>query len=310
MRTGQPAVIADVARDPNFQRSKAASDVGIRSAVAFPVLVGKESVAVLEFFSERIIHLDHALFEVMASIGGQLGRVVERKRAEEQLREKERLAAMGSTAAVFAHEVANPLSGISTTIQLLRKQLTKQNDPMINSSLDDLGVELHRLQALLNDFRSLSRPKKLNIQPADLAQITKEVLTTGVAIPEQPVIKVVEEFDPELPVIMADGEKLKQVLLNLCKNAIEAMPKGGTMTVRGKRSGNRVMLEIEDTGVGIAPGIDIFDLFTTTKREGTGLGLAIVRQIMSAHAGRIAYTSEPGKGTIFRLIFPLAAAHP
>jgi signal transduction histidine kinase len=108
--------------------------------------------------------------------------------------------------------------------------------------------------------------------------------------------------------ITADGEKLKQVLLNLCKNAAEAMPQGGTLTVRVHNSGEQVSLEVIDTGVGIPAGVNIFEPFTTTKSEGTGLGLAIVQQIVAAHGGAITYTSEPGKGTVFRLTLPLSPA--
>jgi signal transduction histidine kinase len=138
--------------------------------MAFPVLVGKRSVAVLEFFSEHDIEIDDALVEVATSIGAQLGRVVERKRAEEKLRESERLATMGATAAVLAHEVANPLNGLSTTIQLLQRRLTKLNDPAVNSSLEDVFSEISRLQSLLDDFRSLARPKQLKLEPTDLSK--------------------------------------------------------------------------------------------------------------------------------------------
>ena len=104
---------------------------------------------------------------------------------------------------------------------------------------------------------------------------------------------------------MADAARLKQALLNLCKNAVEAMPGGGTLTVRGRPFAGQVSLEITDTGVGIPADVDIFQLFTTTKDYGTGLGLAIVRQIISAHQGTIAYHSVPGKGTTFTVSLPV-----
>jgi PAS domain S-box-containing protein len=304
MRSGRPIVMHDIANHPDFMRSKQAAAAGFQSAMAFPVLVGKRSVALMEFFSEQDIEIDDPLVEVAASIGAQLGRVVERKRAEEKLRESERLATMGATAAVFAHEVANPLNGLSTTIQLLQRRLIKLSDASMNSSLEDVFSEINRLQSLLNDFRSLARPKQLKLDQTDLPKIVREVLSTGAA-QDHSKIKVIEEFEPDLPLVPANAEKLKQVLLNLCKNAFDAMPEGGTLTVRGKRTDGRVSLEIEDTGAGIPKGIDIFELFTTTKSHGTGLGLAIVRQIIGAHGGTITYTSQPGKGTTFRLTLPL-----
>ena len=106
--------------------------------------------------------------------------------------------------------------------------------------------------------------------------------------------------------MLGDGDRLKQVLLNLCKNAVEAMPQGGVLTVRGYTTGDRVVLEVKDTGRGIPEGIDIFEPFMSTKSEGTGLGLAIVQQIVTNHQGALTYTSAPGQGTIFTLVFPAA----
>jgi PAS domain S-box-containing protein len=309
LRSGRPTVMHDIPDHPDFMRSQEAAAAGLQSAMAFPVLVGKRSVGVLEFFSEQDIEIDDALVEVAASIGAQLGRVVERKWAEEKLRERERLATMGATAAVLAHEVANPLNGLSTTIQLLQRRLLKLNDPAVNSSLEDVFSEINRLQSLLNEFRSLARPKQLKLEPTDLPKIAREVLSTGVAAQNHPNIKVVEEFEPDLPLVRADAEKLKQVLLNLCKNAFEAMPDGGMLVLRMQRTDGRVSLEVEDTGAGIPEGIDIFELFNTTKRHGTGLGLAIVRQIINAHGGTITYTSRPGKGTTFRFMLPVDPAN-
>lgn len=118
-------------------------------------------------------------------------------------------------------------------------------------------------------------------------------------------ICVTEEFDADLSPVIADGEKLKQVLLNLFKNALEAMPDGGVLKARAVNHRSHVMLEISDTGIGIPEDIDIFQLFTTTKPSGTGLGLSIVRQIVEAHGGSIT-CRQPAKGTTFRLTLPLA----
>lgn len=109
---------------------------------------------------------------------------------------------------------------------------------------------------------------------------------------------------------MADQEKLAQVLLNLCKNAVEAMPEGGTLTVRGSSVGAQVLLAISDTGVGIPEGFNVFEPFTTTKDTGTGLGLAIVQQIVAAHGGTITYTSTPDQGTTFTVTLPAVVQEP
>jgi two-component system sensor histidine kinase HydH len=109
-----------------------------------------------------------------------------------------------------------------------------------------------------------------------------------------------------LPAVKLDPAKIKQVILNLCRNALDAMPQGGDLTIRGYSLGATVVLEIADTGIGMPEGIDPFALFQTTKVHGSGLGLPIVEQIVLAHNGTINYTSEPGRGTTFKIIFPAA----
>lgn len=117
-----------------------------------------------------------------------------------------------------------------------------------------------------------------------------------------------EQTLPEdLPLATVDADKFKQVVLNLCRNAVEALPDGRTLTVRAHNSDARVMLELTDTGIGIPVDVNIFEPFFTMKREGAGLGLAIVRQIIEAHGGTLTYTSKQGEGTTFTLTFSLTA---
>jgi two-component system sporulation sensor kinase A len=213
---------------------------------------------------------------------------------------------MGATAALLAHEIGNPLNGIYSTVQMMERHLAKQKeaDPLLTSTVQDLDCEIGRLRALLEEFRGLTRLKKLNFQPTNLADLAAELLSLETSHYQQAGISIRQEFAPDLPWVMADAIKLKQLLLNLCKNAVEAMPNGGQLTIRGYRIGRDVTLEVSDTGIGIPEGVNIFKLFTTTKPDGSGLGLAIVRQIASAHGGAITYFSERGKQTTFRLTLP------
>ena len=175
--------------------------------------------------------------------------------------------------------------------------------------LIELQREIQRLTTLLQDFRSLSRPQKLDLARIDLARLVEDVLTIQAAEFSEFHVEVKKEFPAALEVTI-DEERIKQVLLNLFKNSVEAMPTGGTLTLRGYASGENICLEITDTGVGVPKGVDIFELFTTTKPMGTGVGLAVARQMISAHGGTITYVSEPNQGTTFFLLFPanLAAA--
>jgi PAS domain S-box-containing protein len=232
----------------------------------------------------------------------------EQKLIREKLQESERLAAMGTTAAVFAHEIGNPLNAISTSLQLLQLELCKTSDDApLKETLHLVLKEIDSLSSLLNDFRSLARPQhpqQLDLHPISLVQVVRELVMSQRAVFGDQRIIVKQDLSPELPYVMADPRKLKQALLNLCNNAVEAMPEGGTLTIRGRQSAGLVSLDIADTGAGIPDDFDVFQLFNTTKHRGTGLGLAIVRQIISAHGGTISYRSEIGRGTTFTISLP------
>ena len=231
--------------------------------------------------------------------------ISERVQLQERLLERERLAMVGATAAKLVHEIGNPLNSMSVAIQLLQRRLGQAaGDEHIRSSFQSLTGQITRLANLLQEFRSLSRRQELKLQPMDIRTLVEDVLAAEAPIHAERRIVVEHHIAPDLPVIHGDQDKLQQVLLNLCKNAVEAMPGGGTLTVRAGNSGNHVFLEVADTGVGIPYGVNILEPFVTTKAEGTGLGLPIVRQIVSAHGGTLDYTSKPGSGTTFIVALP------
>jgi signal transduction histidine kinase len=174
------------------------------------------------------------------------------------------------------------------------------------TSLHDIRQEITRLGALLHEFRFLSRPQNLDLKPAPLERLVRELIDGEAERYAQLGVKVEAVFAPELPQIAADQERIKQALWNVCENAVDAMPRGGTLTLQGYRHGEDVCLDIRDTGIGIPEGLDVFELFTTTKANGTGLGLAIARQILSAHGGWIRYETKPGAGTVFVVGLPQA----
>jgi PAS domain S-box-containing protein len=233
--------------------------------------------------------------------------ITERKETDRRLRERERLAILGTTAAVFAHEIGNPLNGLSTSLQLVSKRIAGSvHDPLVEETLEIARQELQRLTALLNDYRSFARPQKIKIEPTDLRQMFEEVLAPAIKHYQDCGINVELAFYEKLPLVPVDREKIKQVILNLCKNAIEAMPDGGTLRCKAYQTVDRVTIEVADTGTGIPEGLDVFQLFNTTKPEGTGLGLPIVEQIVSEHRGSVDYITEPGKGTAFMVSLPLS----
>jgi PAS domain S-box-containing protein len=235
--------------------------------------------------------------------------ITEQKRIEEKLRESERLAVLGATTAMFAHEIGNPLNSISTTVQLLERDLTRAQpgpkEPML-ASLHDIRQEITRLGALLHEFRFLSRPQNLNLRPEPIDRLVRELIDGETERYAQRGVQVEADFPRELPLVLADEERIKQALWNVCENAVDAMPGGGILKLRGYSLGEDVCLDIQDSGTGIPDGLDVFELFTTTKPTGTGLGLAIARQILSAHGGWIRYETKPGEGTVFMVALPQA----
>jgi PAS domain S-box-containing protein len=232
--------------------------------------------------------------------------VSDRVRLHEQLLARERLATIGTTAAKLVHEIGNPLNGMSIAIQLLERRLDKiSKDETIQVSVRALRNQTNRLATLLAEFRALSGRQQLDFRPTKLSDIIREVMSTEFALYTERGVAVKQVFAADLPVVTVDQDKMKQVVLNLCKNAIEAMPTGGTLTVRVHNKGEHVYVEITDTGTGIPDGVNIFEPFMTTKKDGTGLGLPIARQLVAAHGGTLTYRSEPGKGTTFVVALPV-----
>jgi two-component system sensor kinase FixL len=233
--------------------------------------------------------------------------ISEKIQLQERLVERERLAAIGATAATFAHEVGNPLNSMFMLAQVLERRLRKQDSAVeetVLTPLHNLMSEMQRLLMLLEEFRALARRQPLQLKPLSLPLLIADLCTVEAPYHAARNIGVVREISPDLPLIEADAEKLKQVLINLCKNAVEAMPQGGTLTLRARNSGGRIRLEVSDTGIGIPTGLDIFEPFTTTKAQGTGLGLTIARQIVAAHKGTLDYSSLPGQGSTFTIDLP------
>jgi signal transduction histidine kinase len=166
--------------------------------------------------------------------------------------------------------------------------------------------EVDRLIILLDEFRSASVPQNLNLTGSDLRNVIEEALAIQLILFQAAGVNLKFDFKGGLPGVNLDAAKIKQVILNLCRNALDAMPQGGDLTIRGYSLGATVVLEIADTGIGIPEGLDPFALFKTTKFGGSGLGLPIVEQIVLAHNGTIDYTSEPDRGTTFKIVFPAA----
>jgi two-component system sensor kinase FixL len=233
--------------------------------------------------------------------------ISDKVKLQAQLVESERLAAIGTMAAKFGHELGNPLNGMSLTIQLLEQRLarpTASPEKQVASTVSRLKSEIARLNLLLRDFRALSRREKFNFRGTSVQGLVTEALELELPRLKELGVEVRYEFPERLPEIAVDADKMKQVILNLVNNSVDAMPQGGKLIVKATTSDDAVVFEISDTGHGIPPDVDVFESFFTTKPYGTGIGLAVVREIVRGHGGTVSYRSEPGSGTSFFITLP------
>ncbi|MDI6762097.1 MAG: GAF domain-containing protein [Thermodesulfobacteriota bacterium] len=228
------------------------------------------------------------------------------RKTEAQLIRSEKLAALGQLAAGIAHEIRNPLTSINILIHSLRERL-----PSENSQQEDLKVieeEIHRMNEIVDQFLRFAKPASPFLEKTDVLSIVEETLQLLRLQIEKQRIVVEKEFQA-LPMIQMDREQMKQAMLNLLLNAIQAMPEGGQLTLKGQNSkeGQWIHLSIEDSGMGISPeDIDqLFDPFFSTKEGGIGLGLSITHRIIDQHHGKMEVENAPEKGTIFTVWLPI-----
>lgn len=229
--------------------------------------------------------------------------VSENLKVQRTLVEQERRSAVGLSSSVFAHEVGNPLNNMLLHAQLLERGLSKENHAL-GESASVITQELRRLGRLLDEFRQYGRPPDMTREAVDVPSLIKSTAEHHLLTSSSSHVVVKYEFAQGLPSIDANRDKLQQVLLNLGKNAIEAMPQGGTLTFRARAERDAVEIDVVDTGLGISPDIHVFQPFKTTKANGTGLGLPLVEQIIRLHGGSISYVSEPDVGTTFTIRLP------
>ncbi|MCA9711100.1 MAG: PAS domain S-box protein [Myxococcales bacterium] len=244
----------------------------------------------------------------IAHYGAFIRDVTDKVGLQERLLERERLAAIGTTAASFAHEIGNPLNSMYMHAQLLERRLARMEgniDPRVRDNVATLLSETQRLSHLLDEFRALARRQRLSVAPSDLSSLVLEVLGTETPTLNARGITVERVVPEDLHTSFIDVEKIRQVLLNLIKNAAEAMPGGGHLRLRVTESQSHVRIEVQDNGVGVPPDLSIFDPFVTSKPDGTGLGLPVALQIAQAHGGMLYHRSDPDeRGTTFILELP------
>jgi len=212
-----------------------------------------------------------------------------------------------------AHEVKNPSNAIVLHLQLLQNKL-QQVDPDTRRHMDIIGGEIHRLDRVVQILVDFTRPRDLHLEEVDLRRVLEDVITLATPDAEQHGVVIARnQFPAPLPVEV-DTDFMKQAVLNVVINGIQAMPHGGKLTVEERGDAGNVIIEIRDEGAGIPHDIQdkIFELYFTTKKDrgGSGMGLAHTYQVMQWHLGSVDFESVEGKGTTFRLRLPAVEVRP
>lgn len=264
------------------------------------------------------------LFFVIGAVTGWLGdqKRRERERAERinnelqtayaelretvgQLLQAERLSSLAEIASGVVHEVRNPLGAIKGAVEILEDELAPDSPRREFAQIAKTEVE--RIDKLVQEFFHFARAKEPNKTPTDINEIIRAVKRLIETQAENQNVKVSDDLSENLPLVPLDGEQIKQVLLNLAINALQAMPEGGNLIFRTIRENEQLRVEVEDAGGGISETVKgkIFDPFFSTKDKGLGLGLSVVYKIINQHNGQINVFSTSG-GTRFEVIFPFS----
>ncbi|HEV8337188.1 MAG TPA: GAF domain-containing protein [Candidatus Polarisedimenticolia bacterium] len=289
---------------------------GIGSAIIIPLLAHDRPCGLLVAGRSQPSNWSEEEMKLADALAGQAAVAIDNARlyreaqdaflrlqqAQYGMMRAERMATVGTLASSLAHEVRNPLNSINLQLVLLARRVAKLGaQEEMAGLLETARREIARLDSLVEEFLSLSTIDRISLAAAQPEEVVREVTALLAPMARTRGIEVSEDLDGPLPPISMDREKIKQVLINVVRNAIEAMPEGGSLRLSIRRSDEMVAIDVADTGTGIAPGLDVFDFFVSTKRGGTGLGLPIARRIVEGHGGSLSYRSDPGRGTTFTI---------
>ena len=293
---------------------------GLAADVSFGFVADERLVGFLNVRDERVREaFSSEEIRQIAGVAAQATVIIENSALFDQLKERDRLSALGEMAAGLAHEIRNPLGAIKGAAQVLEPGGL---DDEQREFLDVIVEEVDRLDSVVRQFLDYARPYRGQRDSLDVNRVVERVATMVRAEAREPVVAVVVNLEAELPPVTGEAGQIQQVLLNLVRNACEAMDEGGVLTLetasslmakpgRPRERQAAVEVRVRDTGPGIPPASreNLFIPFFTTKPKGTGLGLAICQRIAQHHGGTITFHSREGRGTTFTVTVPAAEAH-
>jgi signal transduction histidine kinase len=227
-------------------------------------------------------------------------------RIEDEIELSRRLAAIGRLTSGVAHEVKNPINAIVVHLEVLREKL-KASDPDTRRHMDVIGSEIQRLDRVVQMLVDFTRPVDLRLNEMDLRKLVDDVVMLASPAAEQHKVRIERPGSPEPLPARIDADLVKQAILNIVLNGVQAMPQGGTLRLSCRREGDGALVTVRDQGAGIPADIrdKVFNLYFTTKKGGSGIGLAMAYRVVQLHHGSVEFTSVAGQGTTFYLRLPL-----
>ena len=320
VRRKKPLQVANVQISGRYQNVEIARREGLISLLSVPLVFAGEAIGTLSVYTGQPYNFSNEEIRILSALAELSGIAIEKARlyerivdVEEQLRQNEKLSALGLLAAEVAHEIRNPL----TVMKMLYHSLNldfNAGDPRAKDARI-IGEKIEHLNKIVEQILDFARTTEPQLARVNLNQLIDELgLLVRHKLKNQGV-QWIARLDSDLPPIIGDATQLEQAFLNLILNAAEAMPDGGALTITtrslvGRRTNSRrpIVVEFRDTGTGMTDEQQrraFTSLLNTTKRKGSGLGLAIVHRVVEAHRGKLTLRSQPGKGTMIRVLLPL-----
>ncbi len=314
VRRKKPMQLENVQTSNRYQNIEMARREGLIALLSVPLLFAGEAIGTLNVYSGEPYHFSNEEVRILSALAELSAIAIEKARlyerivdVEEQLRQNEKLSALGLLAAEVAHEIRNPLTVMKLLYHSLQLKFPAGDPRTKDAQIIDSKIEhLNKIVEQILDFARTTEP---TLAPVDLNELIDEL---GLLVRHKMAnqrIKMVLKLQPDLPSVMGDATQLEQAFLNLILNAAEAMPEGGTLTIKSRvLSASQIAVEFKDTGAGMSEEMQrraFIAVLSTTKAKGTGLGLAIVGRIVETHHGVIRIKSSPGRGTNIILALPV-----
>ena len=318
VRRKKPMQVTNVQASSRYQNVEVARREGLVSLLSVPLIFAGQAIGTLSIYTSRPYNFSNEEIRILSALAELSAIAIEKARlyervvdVEEQLRQNEKLSALGLLAAEVAHEIRNPL----TVMKLLYHSLDLKfpdGDPRTKDARI-IDAKIEHLNIIVEQILAFARTTEPKLEPVNLNELVDELgLLVRHKLANQNV-RLVRQLQPDLPVVMGDAPQLEQAFLNLILNAAEAMPGGGTLTIRSRSSctnphPTRVVLEFKDTGGGMSKEVQkraFTAVLSTTKAKGTGLGLAIVGRIIETHHGSVRIISQLGRGTTICITLPV-----